>query len=75
MQAFKSGQRPSTVMGRIAKGFSDPEITFRMDKKYHIGFVVCADSPERVEALLTDYRERIARDFQAVLPPADRPVA
>jgi sulfide dehydrogenase cytochrome subunit len=26
MQAFKSGQRPSTVMGRIAKGFSDPEI-------------------------------------------------
>jgi cytochrome subunit of sulfide dehydrogenase len=26
MQAFKSGQRPSTVMGRIAKGFSEPEI-------------------------------------------------
>jgi len=26
MQAFKNGQRPSTVMGRIAKGFSDPEI-------------------------------------------------
>ena len=25
MQAFKSGQRPSTVMGRIAKGFSDAE--------------------------------------------------
>ena len=26
MQAFRNGQRPSTVMGRIAKGFSDPEI-------------------------------------------------
>jgi cytochrome c553 len=26
MLAFKGGQRPSTVMGRIAKGFSDPEI-------------------------------------------------
>jgi cytochrome subunit of sulfide dehydrogenase len=25
MQAFKSGQRPSTVMGRIAKGFSEAE--------------------------------------------------
>jgi cytochrome subunit of sulfide dehydrogenase len=25
MQAFKSGQRPSTVMGRIAKGFADAE--------------------------------------------------
>jgi cytochrome subunit of sulfide dehydrogenase len=26
MQAFRSGERPSTVMGRIAKGFSDGEI-------------------------------------------------
>jgi cytochrome c553 len=26
MQAFKSGQRPATVMDRIAKGFSEEEI-------------------------------------------------
>jgi sulfide dehydrogenase cytochrome subunit len=26
MLAFRSGERPSTVMGRIAKGFSDDEI-------------------------------------------------
>ena len=26
MQAFRSGQRPATVMDRIAKGFSDDEI-------------------------------------------------
>jgi cytochrome c553 len=26
MQGFKSGKLPSTVMGRIAKGFSDSEI-------------------------------------------------
>jgi cytochrome c553 len=26
MQAFKSGQKPSTVMDRIAKGFTDEEI-------------------------------------------------
>jgi cytochrome c553 len=26
MAAFRSGERPSTVMGRIAKGFSDDEI-------------------------------------------------
>jgi len=26
MAAFKSGQRPSTVMDRIAKGFSDDEV-------------------------------------------------
>jgi cytochrome subunit of sulfide dehydrogenase len=26
MRGFRSGERPSTVMGRIAKGFSDDEI-------------------------------------------------
>jgi len=26
MQAFRDGKREATVMGRIAKGFSDPEI-------------------------------------------------
>ena len=26
MQAFRSGQRPATVMDRIAKGFSDDEV-------------------------------------------------
>jgi sulfide dehydrogenase cytochrome subunit len=26
MQAFKSGQRPATVMGRIAKGLADAEV-------------------------------------------------
>ena len=26
MQAFKSGQRPATVMDRIAKGFSEDEV-------------------------------------------------
>ena len=26
MQAFRNGQRPATVMDRIAKGFSDDEI-------------------------------------------------
>jgi cytochrome subunit of sulfide dehydrogenase len=26
MQAFRGGERPSTVMGRIAKGFSEDEI-------------------------------------------------
>ncbi len=25
MQEFRSGQRPATVMGRIAKGFNDDE--------------------------------------------------
>ena len=33
-----------------------------------IGFVVAADTPERVEELLADYTARIARDFHAAMP-------
>ncbi|HEX4591652.1 MAG TPA: ATP-grasp domain-containing protein [Gemmataceae bacterium] len=50
--------------------FTDPEIVERLDKKHHVGFVVAADSPERVEKLLTDYSERIRRDYTTTLPPA-----
>src|SRR5262249_38756181 len=52
--------------------FNDPEIVFRLKLKQHIGLVVCADRHERVEHLLTDYSQRIARDYLAVLPAADR---
>ena len=27
MKAFRDGSRPSTIMGRIAKGYTDAEIT------------------------------------------------
>lgn len=50
--------------------FTDPEIVCRLDKKQHIGFVVAADDPARVEKLLTDYMGRIARDYSTRMPPA-----
>ena len=40
-------ERPDT------SSFTDPEIVHRLDMKNHIGFVVAADTPERVEELLT----------------------
>ena len=40
--------------------------------KHHIGFVVAANTPQRVEELLTQYMDRIARDFHAALPGADK---
>lgn len=52
--------------------FKDPEIVWRMFKDYHIGLVVKSPSAERVEELLTNYAQRIARDFMAVAPAADR---
>ena len=52
--------------------FADPEIVYRLKLKQHVGLVVCADTPQRVETLLQDYTQRFARDFLAVLPPAER---
>ena len=52
--------------------FADPEIVHRLDQPHHIGFVVAADTPGRVEQLLTTYMDRIARDYHAVLPAADK---
>lgn len=52
--------------------FTDPEIVYRAEIKQHIGFVLAADTPQRVEQLLTSYIERIARDFGAVMPAADK---
>jgi hypothetical protein len=52
--------------------FTDPEIVQRIDMKNHIGFVLAADQPERIEELLVDYMTRIQRDYHAVLPGADK---
>lgn len=53
-------------------GFTDPEIVVRIDLKYHIGFVLAADTPDRIRQLMDDYMARIARDYCAVLPGADK---
>jgi hypothetical protein len=52
--------------------FNDPDIVYRLDLKHHIGFVVAADTPERVEFLLGEYMERIARDFHAAMPGQEK---
>ncbi len=52
--------------------FTDPEIVHRATQWHHIGFVLCSDDPARIEALLGDYSQRIARDYHAAMPPANR---
>ncbi len=54
-------------------GFTDPEIVERVHQKNHIGFVLRASRPERIEELLTSYLDRIGREFHAALPPAEQP--
>jgi biotin carboxylase len=52
--------------------FKDPEVVWRMAKDHHVGLIVRSPSPERVEELLSQYAQRIARDYMAVAPAADR---
>ncbi|MEJ7734856.1 MAG: hypothetical protein WKG00_37420 [Polyangiaceae bacterium] len=51
--------------------YDDPEVVWRLrDNPHHVGLIVRASTPERIEALLDDYEARFARDFAASLPPA-----
>jgi biotin carboxylase len=50
-------------------GYNDPEVVWRLNKKYHAGLIVASPDAERVESLLNNYAERFAHDFLAVMPP------
>jgi len=54
--------------------FTDSEIVWRMNKKWHIGMIVVSDSSERVLELLDHYTKRIADEFHASLPAPDKSV-
>ena len=53
--------------------FSEEEIVWRMNKKWHIGLIVQSSKHERVQELLETYTQRIAKDFHASLPPEEEP--
>lgn len=53
--------------------FNDPEIVWRINKKYHVGLIVRAEKQERIRELLDQYAERIFSDFHASAPAPDKP--
>jgi hypothetical protein len=50
-------------------GYDDPEVVWKLQKKYHAGLIVASPDAARVESLLASYGERFAQDFLAVMPP------
>ena len=48
--------------------FADPEVVWRMDRPYHVGFIAKSDSYRRVEELLGLYTERVRLEFHASAP-------
>jgi biotin carboxylase len=52
--------------------FTDTEIKWKMNKKWHIGMIVVSDNSERVMELLDSYTKRISEEFHASLPAPDK---
>jgi hypothetical protein len=50
--------------------YSDPEVVYRAPEDNHVGLVFRSHDRARVEAISDDYRTRLLRDFNAVLPAA-----
>jgi len=53
--------------------FTDPEITYRVTKYHHAGFILKSSSPERLQQLLDSYSTRFLADFVATQPVPDKP--
>lgn len=52
--------------------FTDSEIAWRMEKEWHIGFIVSDKKEERVLDLLDEYTGRISTGFHASAPIPDK---
>jgi biotin carboxylase len=60
-------ERPDTT------AYTDPEITYRISKYHHAGFVLKSPKPERIQELLDSYSIRFQSDFLATQPVPERP--
>lgn len=60
-------ERPDTAV------FDDPEVVWRLNKRFHVGLIVRSPSPARVDELCAKYVDVIRRDFHAVAPPLQVP--
>jgi biotin carboxylase len=55
--------------------YTDPEIVWRLNKKYHAGLIVTSHDPGRVQHLLDTYCARFHQDFYTSAPPPAKPTA
>lgn len=55
--------------------YRDPEIVWRMNKRFHAGLIVKSPDPARVEHLLHQYTERFYLDFFTSQPLPERAVS
>jgi hypothetical protein len=53
--------------------YNEPEVKWKLNKKYHAGLIVSSPKRNRVEELLDNYTERFYEDFFATAPMKDKP--
>jgi len=81
-QLPKASQNYAGVILSLAKqeepdtsSYDDPEISYRVKKYHHAGFVLKSQREERVRELLDSYAARFAVDFLATQPVPDKPTS
>jgi biotin carboxylase len=55
--------------------YTDQEIVWRLNKRYHAGLIVMSPDSSRIASLLEEYTERFYRDFFATQPLPERAVS
>lgn len=53
--------------------YNDPEIIWKLNKRFHAGLIIRSDNPERIEALLDTYTQRFYDDFFTTAPMKEKP--
>lgn len=51
--------------------YNAPEVVWKADKPYHVALILVSPDAARVEALLSEYTERVVHDFTASYQPMD----
>ena len=77
--APKTGNKYAGILLCLARqewpdtsAYNDPEVVFRVHKKYHAGLIVASDNPKKVEQLIKAYMPRFERDFLAAGPQPEK---
>ena len=52
--------------------FVEPEIVWRLNKPYHVGFIIKNETPDQVRMTLNHFADRIRRSYHASMPPKDK---
>ena len=53
--------------------YDEPEVKWKLNKKYHAGLIVSSPKPDRVEELLDNYTDRFYEDFFTTAPMKEKP--